>query len=406
MPRADPRLLVFSSLFPHAGQPGAGLFVRERMFRVGQVLPLSVVSPKPASPLDPLVRRMRPHYRPVAPREERQQGFRVRFPRFPAVPGLLRGADGYLMALGCLPLLWRQRNAFDILDAHFAYPDGYAATLLGRWLGKPVTVTLRGTEVPHSRDPARRPQLIRTFARATRLFAVSGSLARLAVALGADPQRVQVVGNGVDLERFRPLDRAEARARLQLPTDAPVLISVGGLVERKGFHRAIEILPELLARYPRLHLLIAGGAGPEGDYATALRNQTAKLGLSERVRFLGHIGPERLAEPLSAADVFVLATRNEGWANVFLEAMACGLPVVTTDVGGNPEVVCDPALGTLVPLGDSAALAAAIGAALARDWDRAAIRAYAQANGWERRVETLVAAFRAIDRADEGGRAR
>lgn len=396
MSKTFPRVLVYSSLFPHAGQPGAGLFVRERMFRVGRVLPLSVVSPRPASPLDPALRLLRPHYRLPAPREEIQFGFRVRFPRFPSLPGLFRSADGLLMALGTFPILWRERDRFDILDAHFGYPDGYAATLLGRWLGKPVTVTLRGTEVPHSRDPAKRRLLVRVFQRATRLFAVSGSLAGLAIELGADPVRVQVVGNGVDLERFRPLDRATVRAALGIPTEAQVLVSVGGLVERKGFHRIIDVLPQLVTRFPELVLLIVGDAGPEGSYETVLRERTESLGLARHVRFLGHWAPERLAEPLSAADAFVLATSNEGWANVLLEAMACGLPVITTRVGGNPEVVCDPKLGTLVPFGDAEALAKAIGDTLVGDWDRSAIRAYAEANAWDARVETLVEAFRAL----------
>jgi glycosyltransferase involved in cell wall biosynthesis len=379
------------------------------MFRVGQTLPLCVVSPRPWSPADALIRRWRPHYRPPAPSSEIQQGFQVRFPRFPAVPGLLRGSDGLAMALGSLPLLRRLRGGFDIVDSHFAYPDGYAATLLGAWLGKPVTITLRGTEVPHSRDPVKRRRMQEAFARATRIFAVADSLGRLAIELGADPAKVQVVGNGVDPVRFRPLDRLEQRARLGVPADAQVLISVGGLVERKGFHRVIETLPGLIARHPRLLFLIVGSAGPEGDYAAVLKDQAERLGLGERVRLLGHYPPERLAEPLSAADLFVLATSNEGWANVFLEAMACGLPVVTTAVGGNREVVCDPALGTLVPFGDREALAAALdaglGACLRGDWDRAAIRRYAEANAWDRRVEVLVAAFRQIAAAAPAGRA-
>jgi teichuronic acid biosynthesis glycosyltransferase TuaC len=117
------------------------------------------------------------------------------------------------------------------------------------------------------------------------------------------------------------------------------------------------------------------------------------------VRFLGQVAPERLALPLSAADVFVLATSNEGWANVFLEAMACGLPVVTTDVGGNREVVSNAEFGIVVPCGDARALAEAIHAALSQDWDRSALRGHAQANTWDLRVNTLVDDFRKIARS-------
>jgi glycosyltransferase involved in cell wall biosynthesis len=127
-----------------------------------------------------------------------------------------------------------------------------------------------------------------------------------------------------------------------------------------------------------------------------LKRQVAAAGLQEAVRFLGTLPPEKLREPLSAADVFVLATRNEGWANVFLEAMACGLPVVTTDVGGNAEVVCRADLGTVVPFGDAGRLQGAISDALQRVWDTAAIRRHAEANTWDRRVEELVGAFRVL----------
>jgi teichuronic acid biosynthesis glycosyltransferase TuaC len=203
-----------------------------------------------------------------------------------------------------------------------------------------------------------------------------------------------VVGNGVDTARFAPQDRAAARERLGIASGAAVLVSVGGLTERKGFHRVIACLPALRTRYPGLVYLVVGGPSAEGDWSARLRAQVDELGLRDCVRFLGVLPSAALATPLSAADVFVLATANEGWANVFLEAMACGLPVVTTDVGGNAEVVCSPQLGTLVPFAASAALTpeltAAIDAALAATWDRAAIRAHAQANGWERRVEVLV----------------
>lgn len=381
----------------------AGLFIRERMFRVGAQLPLAVVAPTAWFPLQGLLRRFKPGFRPGAPRHEMQKGFDVWFPRFLSVPGVLKGLDGLLMALGALPRLWQLKRdgRLDMIDAHFAYPDGYAATLLGRWLRVPVTITLRGTEQRLAKDATLAPKLRLAMQRATHVFAVSESLRRVAVSLGIAADKVRVVGNGVDLKKFHPLPRAEARQALGLPADAPVLVTVGGLVERKGFHRVIELLPTLRRQHPRLLYLVVGGPSPEGDMTTELQEQVAAAGLQDAVRFLGALPPEQLRVPLSAADVFVLATRNEGWANVLLEAMACGLPVVTTDVGGNAEVVCRPELGTVVPFGDRDRLQAAIADALARGWDAGAIRRYAEDNAWDRRVTDLLSVFRQLH-----GRAR
>jgi glycosyltransferase involved in cell wall biosynthesis len=175
--------------------------------------------------------------------------------------------------------------------------------------------------------------------------------------------------------------------------NARVLVSVGALVERKGMHRVIDCLPVLLKRYPELHYAIVGGASPEGDNRAELAAQVARLGLAERVHFLGALPPDELKWALSASDIFVLSTRNEGWANVFLEAMACGLPIVTTDVGGNAEVVCRDELGSIVPFGDAAALQRALDAALTKNWDRTEILDYARANQWDKRVAQLLRVY-------------
>lgn len=396
MKASQPALMVFSSLFPHSGAPGAGLFIRERMFRVGKELPLVVISPKPWFPGQGLLRRFRPHFRPPAPRFEIQDGVEVHFPRFLSLPGLLRRLDGLSMALASYRLMKRlqREGGYNLIDAHFAYPDGYAATRLGRWLNLPVTVTLRGTEVPHARRPAIRRRLVQGLLDASWIFSVSQALKDHVVSLGVPADKVQVVGNGVDVEKFHPLPREECRRALRLEGDAgPVLVTVGALVERKGFHRVIELLPRLLEKYPRLVYLAVGGAGPEGDWSEHLHGLVRELGLEDHVRFLGPVAPDELKQPLSAADLFVLATSNEGWANVFLEALACGLPVVTTDVGGNREVICRDDLGTVVPFGDAQALARALQAALERSWDRERIIAYARENAWDTRVAILKAAF-------------
>lgn len=331
---------------------------------------------------------------------DEQQSFHVWYPRFLSFPGLFKSLDGVLMALCAYPRLrqLRSEGRLDLIDAHFAYPDGYAAVLLGRWLGVPVTITMRGTEERHARMPGMRDRVRKALMGCQQVFSVSAALRQIALDMGVPASKVEVVGNGVDAHKFRPLDRQACREALDIPPGVPVLVSVGGLVERKGFHRVIDVLPELLQQHPDLQLLIVGGPSAEGNNRAELEAQVARLGLGPHVRFLGTRKPEELSAVLSAADVFVLATRNEGWANVFLEAMACGLPVVTTDVGGNREVVCRPELGAVVPFGDAAALGSALTAALQQPWDHAVIRAYAVNNAWDERVSRLKAAFERIVR--------
>ena len=394
-----PTIAIFSSLFPSSVLPNAGLFIRERMFRLRPYARgLVVVAPQPWFPFQSLLRFIKPGYRPVQPTMEVQSGVTVVFPRFLSVPGWFRWLDSLSMALCVFPLMRRlcREMHVGILDAHFAYPCGHAAILLGRWLRLPVSITLRGTESAHLRVPRLRKRVISAVRNATRVFSVSDSLRQLLVGEGVPPEQIHVVGNGIDLVKFQPIDRHQSRRDLGLPDTAKVLVSVGGLVERKGFHRIIELLPMLICQLPDLYYLIIGGASPEGDMSAALRQQVHDLNLDARVIFTGPLPPEHLCVPLSAADVFVLATRNEGWANVFLEAMACGLPVVTTDVGGNAEVICSPSLGLLVPFGDTDALRSAIRVALERDWDRPSIIAYAQGNTWDERVTALVTHFREI----------
>jgi glycosyltransferase involved in cell wall biosynthesis len=180
------------------------------------------------------------------------------------------------------------------------------------------------------------------------------------------------------------------------------LVTVGALVERKGFHRVIELLPALRERFPGLTYLVVGGASPEGDWTDRLKQQAASLGLADAVRFLGPVAPEELRVPLSAADVFVLATRNEGWANVLLEAMGCGIPVVATDVGGNAEVVNSPGRGVVVPFGDAGALQCAIEGLLTAPRDADPIRAYAGQHTWERQATTLLREFRSLTPVQDG----
>ncbi len=381
----------------------AGLFIRERMFRVGRDFPLSVVSPQPWFPGQSILRRWRPAFRPGAPAHDTQRTHDVWYPRFFSFPSVLKRWDGHLMAAGAYTRMKKLRAAgrLDLIDAHFAYPDGAAAVQLAKRLGVPCTITMRGTESRLAKDKVLGPLMARALCGADRVFAVSSSLQSVALSLGVPAHKVEVVGNGVDIETFFPEPAAASRERFGVAQDAPVLITVGGLVERKGFHRVMRCLPELRKSHPGLQYLVVGGPSPEGDMTETLHLLRQQLGLQDCVHFLGALKPNELRHALSAANVFALSTRNEGWANVLLEAMACGLPVVTTDVGGNREVVCSGDVGTVVPFDDERALCSALDAAIRAPWDRAAIRRYAQANTWDKRVLQLKENFLSLARVDQ-----
>ncbi|WP_019625783.1 glycosyltransferase [Thioalkalivibrio sp. ALJT] len=395
------KLLVLSRVFPNAVQPTYGLFVRERMFRVAQHIPLVVVAPVAWFPGQGLIRRFwNPHYRPPVPYHEVQDGVDVYHPRFLCIPGIMKWTDGPFLAVSLLRLVRRLKREQGVtgIDAHFIYPDGVAAWLLGRWLGLTHTITLRGTILRISRTRLERRMSARAMHAAARVFSVSGDLRRIALGMGVREDQVQVMPNGINLDYFHPEDRTTCRQDLGLPVVARVLITVGGLNERKGFHRVIEQLPALLRRFPDLHYLCVGGGGPDGNGQAWLEGLAREQGVQDRVHFTGAAPPDRLRFYYSAADVFVLATRFEGWANVFLEAAACGLPTVTTRVGGNPEVIHSDWLGRLVELGDGEALREAITDALETDWDHDAIRDYARDNRWEARIPVLVEALNAAHR--------
>jgi glycosyltransferase involved in cell wall biosynthesis len=380
MPRASERkieVLVFSTVFPNAAQPHHGVFVRERTRGLLPEAGVRVVAP---TPWFPFVSGLRPGYRPRVPREEVQDGVRVLHPRYLSFPGVLKCLDGVLLFLSTLPTLARLRRErrFDAIDAHFVYPEGLAAVLHGLVFRVPVLITLRGMLPLLVRYRLRRPQLRFALRRAARVIAVSGSLKQDAVAEGIEPARVRVIENGIDPGLFHPVDRVEARRSLGLPEGGPLLVSVGTLAPRKGFHLVMEALASLR---PDLRFAIVGGAGAEGAMEPELRDLAARLGLGERVIFAGPRDRGELADWYSAADLFVLASAHEGCPNVVLEALACGTPVVATPVGNVPELLDRPQVG-IVAERQVPALAAAIAEALSRPWDREAIRARIGSRTW------------------------
>lgn len=378
-----PRVLVLSSVFPNPQQPVFGVFIRERIRRVARRCDVVVVAPVPWFPLNRLIRGARWSGIPAL---EVEPGLPpVHHPRVFCIPRYLKCLDGLLYAASLVPFLvrLRRRFPFDVIDAQFDYPDGVAGVLLARIFRCPVIITLRGSIVRLAGYPAHRPQLRWALRAADRVVAVSDSLKRIAMGLGVPGEQIRVISNGVDTTRFFPMSKVEARASLQLPPDRTIVLSVGGLNEGKGHHRVIGVLPSLLGRHPDLLYVIVGGGQPGNTYRPVLERLIREGGLERHVLLAGERTHDEIPRWLAAADLFCLATRSEGWANVLLESLACGRPVVTTQVGGNAEIITGEHLGTLVPHGDDQALAQAVLAALGRSWDPDALASHARRHSWD-----------------------
>ncbi len=383
------KILVITTIFPNSKQHTLGIFVRERMFQVAKHCEIKVVAPVPWFPF---VRYIKKGYRPKVPFLEIQDGIEVYHPRFFNIPKLCKFLDGIFFFISSIltTINLRKSFKFDIIDAHFIYPEGFGAVLLGKVIRRPVIITERGTIRKLLKYPLIKPQIQYALGKAVKVFTVCNDLKKAVTELGIPEKRVVVVPNGVDIEKFKPVEKQKARKELGLLEYKKIIISAGGLVERKGFHRIISVLPEIKKTIPEIMYVIVGGASVEGNYEPVLRKMVKDLNLENDVLFAGPQPHDVLYKWLSASDIFCLATSNEGWANVFLEAMACGLPVVTTRVGGNEEVVISEDYGLLFNLEDRQEMIDMILKALKKDWGREKIVHYARSNTWDERIHDLL----------------
>ena len=395
--RKPVRILLFSSLFPSSQRPIHGIFVETRLrelIKTGQVQ-AKVVAPVPWFPFKGARFGDYGLYA-ATPKFEQRNGLDVYHPRYLLPPKVGMNVAPYTMALGALATvrkLQRQGFDFDLIDAHYYYPDGVAAGLLAKWLGKPFVVTARGTDLNLIPEfPFPRKLILQTAAQASASIGVCQALMDTLQGLGADAKKLHALRNGVDLQRFVPESRDTARQRLGLPVSGKLLLSVGHLVERKGHFVAIDALPLLP---PDVRLLIAGG-GPD---RAALQRQAEKLGVAERVQFVGVVPQTDLKWWYSAADALALCSSREGWANVLLESMACGTPVIATNIWGTPDVVSSPDAGVLMPERSGAGLERAWVSLFANYPARDATRRHAETFSWDSTTQGQLDLFSTIVQA-------
>lgn len=378
------RVLTLSTLYPSAARPGFGLFVEGQTSRLAARpdVELRVIAPVGLPPFPLSLRNSHARLRKL-PEDEMWNGVRTLRPRFTAVPligwrtnperverAVLR-AMGKLRAEGFIP---------DVIDAEFFFPDGVAAARLGRKIGIPVSIKARGSDIHFwGTKKKARQDILEAAAGAGGLLAVSEALKRDMVALGMRADRIKVHYTGVDLERFRPQDRWAAKAKFGVT--GLLAVSVGNLVKLKGH----EIAAVAIGKMKGMTLIIAGS----GEDEAWIRRQAMAAEEPQRIRFVGAVPHEQMPDLLAAADVLVHASEREGLANVWVEALACGTPVISSDVGSAREVIDRPEAGRIVSERSAGAFAGAVGRFLSAEPDPGAARAAAERFSWARNTESL-----------------
>lgn len=396
------RILFLSSLYSTPLAPERGIPNARILHAMRAHAEIRVVAPVPWYP--PVLARRRPAARALATLPEHEpddDGSPVWHPRWLHLPRIDRVLQAGLYGASVLGPLREAVARFrpDVLLSAWAYPDGTAASALGKLLGLPTVVRVMGSDInayTHSRP--RRLQIAWALRNAGGVIAVSPALGRKVATLGVDPTRVAVIPTGVDTTVFHPMDRDQARAALGLPPGALILVPAR-LSPEKGVHCFLDALAEL---GPEVRAVICG----DGAQAGMLRARARRLGVAERVIFAGFQPPRRMQQYYAAADLVCLPSLEEGWPNVLMESFACGAPVVASEVGGVPDIIALTGAGLTAPAGDPRALARALRDALGRHWDRAATATAMQAHTLARTAQRYLEACEHARRVHEHARSR
>ncbi|GGF65818.1 glycosyl transferase family 1 [Alteromonas lipolytica] len=381
------RMVTISSLFPNKNDPKLGIFVKTRLrhfLATYQNIDLEVIAPVPWFPFKHKIFGEYAKYAGV-PYQETIDGMTVYHPRYLVLPKIGMYLTPKFMAKAITRTLTKLHRArrVDLIDGHYFYPDGVAICQAAESLDIPFTCTARGTDINLIPQYPKALAMLRTvFDKAAHMMTVCQALKDEMVKLGVPDERVTVLRNGVDLNLFSASDNAkQAQLKAQGQINEKLVLSVGWLIERKGHHLIIEALQNL----DNVRLVIAG----DGPDLVKLKQLAEQCKVSERVQFLGGVDQPTLNQWMMTADALVLASSREGWANVLLESMASGTPVVATKVWGTPEVVKPESQGELVER-NVADIARGIQHVLSKDVDREAVRRYAEQFSWKETCEGMM----------------
>jgi teichuronic acid biosynthesis glycosyltransferase TuaC len=384
------KILTYTTLFPNTVHPQHGIFVENRLRRIvntGEVY-AHVIAPVPWFPFK---KDVFGHYGSLAQikRSEERFDLSIQHPRYLTIPKVGMHLAPELLYRGTVNRVKRsvEESGPALIDAHYFYPDGVAAAKIGRILGLPVVISARGSDINLiSQYEGPRKRMVEAARHCAAIIAVSQSLKERMIEIGIDPDQIHVIPNGVDLDVFSPV--SEEAAREVTGIVRPTMVAVGNVLSSKGQDIAIRALTLV----QNIDLVIVGA----GSDVPTFQKLAIDLGVDDRVRFVGSVPQAELKNWFSASDFSILASMREGSPNVVLESIACGTPVIATDVGGASEIITSPDAGRLMSARTPEALATAIQDLRASPPDRKATRAWAENFSWEPTIEAQVALYRDI----------
>lgn len=376
-------ILVLTTLYPNNVQHRHGIFIENRVKELVKRYPdakVKVVAPVPYFPSWLPINGYK-HYSGVL-QQEMRSGVDVFHPKYLVIPKIGMNFTPYFLYKTCLASIEKiQEEGFsiDVIDSHYFYPDGVVASWIGKKLNIPVMVTARGSDINVIPDnPIAKKRIVKALTNIQASAAVSKALADEMVKLAPLAKPPVVLRNGVDLSFFHPNTR-KPQLPFSIESDESLILSVGNLIELKGHHFVIDALVLL----PHIKLIIIG----DGMLKAKLQQQVITLNLTDRVHFTGNIQQHELPGYYARADALVLASSREGMPNVLLEAIACGTPVIATNVGGSKEIIDSPEVGELLSDRSSDSIVKALKSVLSKELNNEEIRFFSEHYGWQKTTE-------------------
>jgi len=390
------KIIVLTNLYPNKAEPNRGIFIKHQVTALSKICDVKVIAP--VSFYSGLLKNKKhPDFPGVS--FDKIDGVEVLYPKYFYTPKIFRALYGFFMFFSVLPLCKKLSKTYspDIYISYWLYPDGFATTLLGKFFKKPFITNALGCDLNHYTTYYFRRKMIGYATKNADLNLILGKQMRPKLkCLGVPDEKILDVFNGVRKDKFFPVDKNEARKKLKLDFNSPIIIFIGRFSEEKGVKNLIAALGKL--SNTDVKLILIGEGHLRGD----LEKQVDALGLKNRVRFTGLIKQDELPLWINASDLLCLPSLREGWPNVIMESLACGTPVVASNVGAIPEIISCDKYGYLAEPNKQEELAKQLDMALNKKWNKESVSKNPLIKTWDELAQMLFNLFSKIVSEAEG----